>query len=509
MTHKKEVMGGASGTKVFVQRKWGVACEREHHRCQVHHDQSKLMVLFDFNIWIRRNTGNANSGGELVRRLLQYMEQWKDAKVLVVVCDQADSTPIVKSFEQAHRDYRITQRGKWYELPPGRKLADVFNEHTAPCETVIGSRGLPIQRGAIDTLINNRELRDDAFKWILQHAWEKCNPEQGCTIVFSSPKPDGLPLRCSRDNNGNVVRDKMAEPMNTGEGDVGLLAWCKHPDLRVGIKTVYLVSLDGDMIPICLTAMCSKDEFDENGFVRQFYLELTYPGSWWDREKDASKGEFKRSGQVPVVMNMTKLYTCLDSDWRVKCGVHRPIHVFAYLTCVVGNDYVQELKGIPAEYLFNLCHELFHRLNHVEQRNNKRLKRDTDCRRLIKRKFIEKANTNIYAGDERLFVMILRECVARWDEFSKEDRGRDAWGWRTLKQLEKFLDGPQECVHSVHMRSLWCVNYMCRATARMVDASGHTSCYMENVIDPIGTGFGWEYNDANQLYIEGYETKHV
>lgn len=333
-------MGGVSGTKVFIQRRWGAARELEHHRTQVNIDNSTLMVLFDFNIWIRRNTANVSSGRMLVNNLLRYMQQWRGCHTLIVVCDQSESTPVVKSFEQAHRDSRIVKRSKLYELPAGQGLSDVFNEYTAPVEIVINKQGHPTHRGAIDNLINNRELRNEVFMWVLKRAWELCSPDPGCQIIFSMPTATTPPLVCRCDVDGFTTRDMM-DTMDTGEGDVGLLAWAKHPSLIDHVLTVYIVSLDGDMIPIMLTAMCEKEEFDNNGFKRHFFLESTYPGSWWDREKEK---EDRRSGQVPVVIDMNRLYTGLDQEWRTRYGVHRPIHVFAFLTCIVGNDYVQELK---------------------------------------------------------------------------------------------------------------------------------------------------------------------
>ena len=471
---------------MFIQRRWGAARELEHHRTQVQVDDRELMVLFDFNIWIRRNTANISSGRILVNNLLKYMQRWQNCHTLVVVCDQAESTPVVKSFEQAHRDYRITKRAKRYELPAGQTLGDIFNEYTAPTEIVINKQGRPTHRGAIDNLINNRDLRNDVFGWVLRRTWELCSPDPGCQIIFGMPRPHESPLVCRCDDHGLVVRETM-DPMNTGEGDVGLLAWAKHPALRDHVRTVYIVSLDGDMIPIILASMCEREEFDETGFRRQFFLESTYPGSWWDREKEQKD---RRSGQVPVVIDMNQLYTGLDQEWRVQYGVHRPMHVFAFLTCLVGNDYVQELKGVPAEYVYNVVHNMFHRLNALEEAG-KRVPRNMDGRRLIKRKYIKDADVYIYAADKRVFVQILQECVTRWDEFPAHERVLDAWSWKTVKKLEKFIEGPDSQIHSVYMRSLWCVNYMASAV--------HT---MTNVMDPIG--FGWSYDHDNNLYIDGY-----
>lgn len=63
-----------------------------------------------------------------------------------------------------------------------------------------------------------------------------------------------------------------------------------------------------------------------------------------------------------------------------------------------------------------------------------------------------------------------------------------------MRNLEKFLQGSPDKVHSVYMRSLWCVNYMASAI--------HT---MDRVIDPIG--FGWSYDGDGQLYIDGYQAE--
>lgn len=136
---------------------------------------------------------------------------------------------------------------------------------------------------------------------------------------------------------------------------------------------------------------------------------------------------------------------------------------------------------------------MFYRLNSMES-EGKRILRNLDGRRLIKRKYIKSADTHIYAADKRIFVQILEECVSRWDDFPPEEKVLDAWSWKTVKKLEKFIQGPPDQIHSVYMRSLWCVNYMARAC--------HT---MQDVIDPIG--FGWSYDNDNNLYIDGYQAE--